>query len=193
MERNLNLIINDGKGFEVVLSQIFYNDEKQLEFKEGFKGFNQILNLDNMELELYSEGKKKFVYDLKDRKEFLEKARIFKRQIEADISAFYKNLLSGKEELICFPIETSTHKYLITTNTLLNNSALSIKYLKGFEYAVSIAFKNANEELSTGYSDIQQRLGDIINSVNLKTELIDGEKVVKTTLPELLNIVAKVA
>lgn len=187
-----SLILKGEKG-NAVFSGLIFNDDKKLEFTTCNLPFlkNNSFIFDKNEEGLLINGMDKKVLIKIFPKQVIELIKI-ENLITKKLSSLYKDIILGREKLICLEMGIEDYPYLITAKTILEAKIYSPKYIKALEFAFSDKclkryqigiypnFKN--------YDDMQERLGKAVISLGLEpNDTYNGEKVIKTTLRELLE------
>lgn len=191
MKSYIETLVVKGKKGDGKFSGLILNSEGKLEFKQSnIFSYSEISFVFDEEREgLQMAGIKENVL-IKLTKENVDKLIAFKKEITKSLNGLFKNIISGEEKLICYPLELEEYPYFITTETIIKEGMYSPKYTKGLEYAFSdVCLKKFEIDKLPGfkdYGDLQKRLGEAI--VGLKLEEVDyqGEKVIITTLKEVL-------
>lgn len=176
-----------GKSGEAVFFNPIYNIDNKIEFKDSnlfdSEGISYVVDDTNSFVQVLGLGRTVSIKIPDEKKEELIN---WKKSVVSKLS-FYKRIVSGEEELICFPLDLDDFPYLITSKTILDNRMISPKFTKGLEYAFSDDFLKANGLSNLpnfkNYEDMQKRLGWAIVSLKLG----NGGRIVKTNLEEILK------
>ena len=171
-----NLIFDENNSLVFLNSDILQNSTLRYRYSKESKALI-IDRLDGIKIKLSNENVDKLNKCFDEMKDLL--------------ISFYKDIVLGKEKLICFPIELEGYPYYVTTETILNYGMCSPKFISGFEYAFSQnCLKKFGIKTSLrfdNYKDIQKKIGCILKTRNLKCEKYKGAKAIIMTLPELID------
>lgn len=182
-----------GKEGVAVFSGLFFNENNKLEFKNSnlsiFK--NKKILFDEEHESLMITGFEKKVF-LRLSPEDVQDLIGFEREVRSELVSLYKDIINGKEKLLCLETGHEKYPYLTTTETILNNGIYSPKYSMALNYAFSNEnLKNFNIGIYPNfkdYTDMQIRLGEAIKRLNLVPNYnYEGIKVIQTTLKEILK------
>jgi len=183
-----NAVIIKGEKGNATFSGLILNDNKKLEFRYCSLPIKGKIIFDEKKKGLLLErGNLLISLNKEDSKKLFE----IENKIKREISSLYKDIISGKEKLMLFKVDTENYPYLITTKTILESEIYSPKYVKALEYAFSDkCLKEFNIGIYPGfknYDDMQKKIGEKVLSLGLKTNSIyRGEKVISITLKEIL-------
>lgn len=126
--------------------------------------------------------------------EILNELKLIKAKFVEKINALYKDIVSGEEELMFIDLGLEDYPYLVTTKTILDEGDISPKYNKALEFSFSDrCFSNyqlGDSPKFKDFSDLQNRLSHTVKDMNLQEYKYEGEKVVYTTLKDLLGRIA---
>lgn len=185
----------DNKRGPVLFYDLILNDDLELEFRRNsfnlFKGKTVVFKEDRDALLVKEMGSLIPIGSDNSRKlkEVLD-------TLVLEISSLYRNILMGQEPVLLTESGLDDFPYIMTTPTILESKIYSPKYLKALEYAFSDeCLKRIDVNICPGfkdYSDMQRKVGSMVKKLNLKPNYTyKGNKVIKTTLRELLTLNAK--
>lgn len=196
MKHYLERLEVKGKKGVAIFSGLFFNEDNKLEFRYSnlpmFKNKRIIFDKEHESLLIIGFDKKVYI---RLSPENVQALNLFEKEIRNELVSLYKDITTGKEQLLCFNTGYDKYPYLITTETILENGKYSPKYSMALEYSFSNKnLKNFNIGIYPdfkNYDDMQKRLGEAILKLNLKPNYsYKGTKVIKTTLKEILKGVA---
>lgn len=185
-----------GKKGTAIFSGLIFNEDNVLEFKYSnlpmFKDKRIIFDKEHESLLIIGFNKKVYI---RLSPENVQALNLFEKEIRKELVSLYKDITTGKEQLLCLNTGYDKYPYLITTETILENGEYSPKYSMALEYAFSDKnLKNYNIGIYPNfkdYTDMQMKLGRAVEKLKLSPNYsYKGTKVVKTTLKEILKGVA---
>jgi len=196
MKHYLERLEVKGKKGVAIFSGLFFNEDNKLEFRYSnlpmFKNKRIIFDKEHESLLIIGFDKKVYI---RLSPENVQALNLFEKEIRNELVSLYKDITTGKEQLLCLNTGYDKYPYLITTETILENGEYSPKYSMALEYAFSDKnLKNYNIGIYPNfkdYTDMQMKLGRAVENLKLSPNYsYGGTKVVKTTLKEILKGVA---
>lgn len=163
---------------EIVFSDLFFNDEENLEFNyANSKGlflqhFRFIFNEEKGALDLKSEDGK--LLRLKLEEVQVEELKGIRKEVRASIVNFYKKILKGEEQLFFLPTLLEDFPYIITSPTIIKAEIQSPKYEKALLYVFSDKILKSKKMQPLGISDAESMhrvLGEKIRRENYQPNI----------------------
>lgn len=165
-------------GKQIVFSQPYLTDEKELEFRNcskfvHFPKLRFILNEERKALELRQEGMRTALILLTGNEAFLEKAKKAKDEIVKDVVSYSNTLKSGKEKIVVLSTGLEELPFYFTSNTILERGVYSIKFEKGLIHYLNLHVKK--EFPFSDFMEIQKELSNKFAQANVDRFKVENQ------------------
>lgn len=187
-------------GKEIMFSRPYLNDDKELTFLhcsafQRFPNMEFILREKEGAIELRQlDAKKKVLILLKGNEEMLQKAKEKKEEVLNLLRDYTKRLQSGQEKVVVFKTGSKKYPYYFTTETIMEYSTKSCKFVAGFIYFVNLGLKKAGKNIQfDDYDKMQEYFIDHFKDSNFKEfhrESIDKEEVLSIPFNQFVQLLA---